>query len=163
MRSKPSGLSRIEANKRHTIGCVSENLLWRLNCSDPCFIHLNFKRVSQGEEKTHSPAELTCPECQAEKWTCIWLNLEKYKKTFWITENISNTVPSLMEWSSETCLPESELPVSSEASNTLGVDFFYKSWAEGGIWNWTAYALRKELNKRKILKKHFNHFKCIIQ
>lgn len=81
------------------------------------------------------------------KSTCIWLNLEKYKKAFWIAENITNTAASLVE--------RSCLPVSSEASNTPRVDFFYKPRAEDGIWNWTAYALSKELNKRKILKKTF--------
>lgn len=81
------------------------------------------------------------------------MNLEKYKKAFWIAGNINNSDASLVEQSSETCLPELELSVSCEASNTLRVHFFYQLRAEYGIWNWTV--LGEELNKRKKLKKTF--------
>ena len=68
-----------------------------------------------------------------------------------MAENIEKAAASQPEWSSETCLPESELVVFCVTRGHTGCGFFLKLSAEDGTQNGAASALGKELNRRNVL------------
>lgn len=80
----------------------------------------SFQMGFSGSREGTLPSRIHLPRMAGRERTCIWLNLEKYKKTSRLAESINNAAASQPEWSDETRLSESELPVFSVARGRTG-------------------------------------------